>query len=192
MDFSKITINNETHTIKDATARASIATLQTSVGESGHKITLVLDNSTFILTAKLLDANDNELSSQQVDLPLETMVVGATYSETTKEIVLTLKNGESVAVSVADLVDGLVSESALAAKGYITESAVDKKLDNYVTEAELTAKGYATQATVTANYNELNSNTMNLQERVSSVESDLGALAITAKVENETLTIALG
>lgn len=74
-------------------------------------LTLSVDTSTYILTAKLKDANGNVLSITSVDLPLETMVVGASYDETNKKIVLTLQNGNTTSFSVADLVSGLVPDS---------------------------------------------------------------------------------
>lgn len=63
---------------------------------------LEINNSTYELFLK--DADDNILST--IDLPLETMVVDAEYNEETKEIVLTLRNGNTVSFSVADLVSG--------------------------------------------------------------------------------------
>ena len=62
------------------------------------------------MTLKLKDAAGNTISTGNVDLPLETMVVNARYDDTTKEIVLTLQNGNTVRFSVADLVSGLQSE----------------------------------------------------------------------------------
>jgi len=79
--------------------------------ETGNKVDLEINSSTYVMVAKLYDKNNVLLStSSPIDLPLETMVVGAEYDEETKEIVLTLKNGTTVRFSVADLVDGLVSE----------------------------------------------------------------------------------
>ena len=84
------------------------------ITETGNKINLEINGSTYVLTAKLYDKNNNLIStSTGIDLPLETMVVGASYDSATKEIVLTLKNGETTRFSVADLVDGLVSTDTL-------------------------------------------------------------------------------
>lgn len=81
--------------------------------ETGNKLELEMDENTFILTAKLLDKNNNVLSTKQIDLPLETMVVGATYNNENKNIVLTLKNGQEVSFGVGDLVSGLISTDQL-------------------------------------------------------------------------------
>ena len=60
------------------------------------------------------------------------MVVGASYDNTTKEVVLTLQNGTTTRFSVADLVDGLVSQSALTTilSSYYTKTEVDNLLAN--------------------------------------------------------------
>ena len=72
-------------------------------------LTLAVDPSTYVLTATLKDSNGNALSTQTVDLPLETMVVEAAYDDSTKEIVLTLQDRTQTRFSVADLVSGLVA-----------------------------------------------------------------------------------
>lgn len=72
-------------------------------------LSLTIDTTTYVLTAILKDINGKTLSTQTVDLPLETMVVSASYNDTTKKIELTLQNGTKTSFSVADLVAGLVS-----------------------------------------------------------------------------------
>lgn len=72
-------------------------------------LTLSVDTSTYELTATLKDSNGNALSTQTVDLPLESMVVDAAYDAINKKIVLTLQNGNTTSFSVADLVSGLVA-----------------------------------------------------------------------------------
>ena len=89
-------------------------TYYTLTTQTGSKIQLEINSSTYVLTAKLYDKNNNLIStSTGIDLPLETMVVGASYDSTTKEIVLTLKNGQTIRFSVADLVSGLQEEITL-------------------------------------------------------------------------------
>ena len=85
--------------------------LYSLITQTGNKIDLEINSSTYVLTAKLYDKNNNLIStSTGIDLPLETMVVGARYDDTTKSIILTLKNGQEVSFSVADLVSGLQTE----------------------------------------------------------------------------------
>lgn len=82
----------------------------------GASFELSINSSTYVMTATLKDQNGNTLGQPQtVDLPLESVVVGGSYDDTTKKIVLTLQNGNTVEFSVADLVDGLESSSHAAA-----------------------------------------------------------------------------
>lgn len=70
-----------------------------------------IDNSTFVLTAKLKNGKGEVLGEvQTVDLPLESVVVNGTYDNDLKKIILTLQNGNTVYISIADLINGLVSE----------------------------------------------------------------------------------
>lgn len=105
----KASITNLTNNKAD---KSMLENYTLSVDEAS-KISLDIDTSTYTITMKLLNSKDEELSSDNVDLPLETMVVDAKYNSTTKEIVLTLKNGNTTKFSVADLVSGLASQSAL-------------------------------------------------------------------------------
>ena len=81
------------------------------ITETGNKIELEINNQTYILTAKLYDKNNNLIStSTPIDLPLEAMVVSATYNSETKKVVLTLQSGSTTEFSIADLISGLVNE----------------------------------------------------------------------------------
>lgn len=73
-------------------------------------LALSIDPDTFIITALLKDQDGTTLATQTIDLPLETVVVSGSYDNTKKQIVLSLQNGTSVEIPVADLVDGLQTE----------------------------------------------------------------------------------
>lgn len=88
-------------------------TLKTNTGSS---IELSINSSTYVMTLNLKNSAGTIISTGTIDLPLETMVVGATYDNTNKKIVLTLKNGSTIDVPVADLVSGLQSEITNANK----------------------------------------------------------------------------
>ena len=68
------------------------------------------------MTIDLKNTAGDVISTGSVDLPLESMVISASYDDSTKEIVLTLQSGEEVRFSVADLVSGLVSQSTFDTK----------------------------------------------------------------------------
>ena len=75
---------------------------------TGAFLEFSIDNSTFVLTATLKNANGDVLGTpQEVDLPIESVVVNGTYNNESKTIILTLQNGNTVDVPVADLVNGL-------------------------------------------------------------------------------------
>lgn len=77
----------------------------------GASISLTIDDEEFVVTATLKDQDGNTLgNAQTIDLPLESVVVNGSYDSQTKEVVLTLKNGNTVRFSVADLVSGLVED----------------------------------------------------------------------------------
>jgi len=77
----------------------------------GASLALSIDSSTYVVTATLKDQDGNTLgTAQTIDLPLETVVVGGSYDDTTKKVILMLKNGNMIDFSVADLVAGLQTE----------------------------------------------------------------------------------
>lgn len=73
-------------------------------------IKLTIDNN-YVMTATLVDKDGEEYGvSDDIDLPLEEMVVDAEYDPQTQKIKLELKNGNYVEFSVAELVSGLQTE----------------------------------------------------------------------------------
>ena len=78
------------------------------ITEAGNKIVLEIDSSTFKIKAKLYDKNNALIStSNEIDLPLESVVVSGSYDSATKKVILTLQNGSTIEFSVADLISGL-------------------------------------------------------------------------------------
>lgn len=102
--------------ISEPTDLSNYYTKAESDGKFATELDLTIDPSTFVMTAKLNDTTGKALSTQTIDLPLETMVVSAEYDKKTKELVLKLENGTSTRVSVADLVSGLASTSDIPTK----------------------------------------------------------------------------
>ena len=128
-------------TAAKATADASGNTITTFYG---HSLTMTIDSTTYVVTLSLLDAGGTALSTQTIDLPLESVVVSGSYDADTKEVVLTLQNGSEVRFSVADLVDGLASQSALDAEVQARQQA-DTTLQNNI-NAETQARQQADTA----------------------------------------------
>lgn len=108
------------------------------IDETGNKIDLSINSTTYVVTLKLKDKNNNVLSTGTIDLPLESVVVSGSYDKTTKEVVLTLQNGSTVRFSVADLVSGLQTEITNANK--LSADLVDdtNTTHKFVTSAQKT------------------------------------------------------
>lgn len=114
-----------------------------SSGDDGsayaHSLELTINSQTYVLTATLKNTSGEALGTPQtIDLPLETMVVNGAYDNTTKKVILTLKNGNTVDFSVADLVEGLQSE--ITSSNKLDSDLVDDTNQNnkFVTSAEKT------------------------------------------------------
>lgn len=108
--FTADASSNATINITVPTSASDVSALPAST-KYGAALTLSIDSSTYVVTATLKDQDGNTLgTAQTIDLPLETMVVSGSYNSQTKKIVLTLKNGQTVEFSVADLVAGLQTE----------------------------------------------------------------------------------
>lgn len=86
--------------------------LRTLHAHSGHKVTMEMDDKTFVITLKLLDENDNELSTATVDLPLEEIIVKVEYDNTNEKFILTLKNGETLEIPASSILKGVVTQTA--------------------------------------------------------------------------------
>lgn len=78
------------------------------VTETGNRIAMSIDDD-YDLVVSLLDKNGNTLSTQDIDLPIESMIVDATYSAGV--LTLTLQNGNTLDVDISDIVSGLVPDS---------------------------------------------------------------------------------
>lgn len=105
---------------------------------------VLMDSSTYVLTFTCKDGTGTTISTQSIDLPLESVVVSGEYDSDTQSIILTLQNGNTISIPVSDLVDGLVDtttfetaiqgiEDSLGTKAntneVYTKDEVDDKLD---------------------------------------------------------------
>ncbi len=79
----------------------------------GTSLDASMDTTTYIVTLTLKSKDGTTLSEASIDLPLESIIVDGTYDAATKEIVLTLHDGQEVRIPVADLVEGLATQEAL-------------------------------------------------------------------------------
>ena len=79
------------------------------IKNTGYELSLSIDESTYVMTIGLKNANGSVLSEKTIDFPIESMVVNATYKDGI--ITLLLQNGETVPVEVSALISGLVNDT---------------------------------------------------------------------------------
>lgn len=77
---------------------------------TGSLIDLSINTQNYVVTLNLKDQDGNIISSDYIDLPLESVVVSGRYDNETKKVILTLENGSEIDFSVSDLTSGLQSE----------------------------------------------------------------------------------
>lgn len=158
-------INTNTTNITNLTNRVStnesnIATINTNlsnyslISETGSQLVLNLDSSNYKIKALLKDKNGNTINtSNEIDLPLESVVVSGTYDNVNKKIVLTLEGGSTIDIPVGDLINGLQSQITSANK--LNSDLVDDSLstNKFVTSAEKTT--WNNKSDFSGNYNDL-------------------------------------
>ena len=162
------------------------------IGKTGHIIETSIDSTNYIMTIKLLDKSRNILSTSEIDLPLETMVVNARYNADTKEIVLILQNGTEVSFSVADLISGLVSENTFNTtvenlRKEIGEKADKSTLNSYALKTAIPKKTSELEndSNYVTNTDFATSNNSGVVKTGNGVQLDLGTLAVVTKTIEE-------
>lgn len=117
-------LDNDTNFITNDTSGLLNYELKLNTGSS---IEFSVNPTTYVLTLDLKNSAGDVISTGDVDLPLETMVVSGSYDSSIKEVVLTLQGGSTVSFSVADLVSGLVNTNDLATAlaDYVQTSDLD-------------------------------------------------------------------
>lgn len=109
------------------------------VGEAGARVLLNINSADYKMTAILQDKDGNTIyTSNVIDLPLESMVVSGSYDSTTKKVILTLQNGNTIEFSIADLVAGLQSE--ITSENKLSSDLVDdtNHTNKFVTASDKT------------------------------------------------------
>lgn len=153
------------------------------ITETGSQINLNINNTNYQITAILKDKNGNVIyTSNVIDLPIESMIVNARYDNTTKEIVLTLQNGNTLRISVADLISGLVSETQLQTilANYYNKTEIDNLLSNLAERVSTNEEDIADikeeQTTQNTNIEELQNQVETLQEDLESANAEIEEL----------------
>lgn len=105
------------------------------ITETGTKLELNLDSTTYKLTVNLYNKNGEIINtSNEIDLPIEELVNNISYDEKTKELVFTLKSGTEFRVPLEDIISGLATQK------YVDEQDA-KKQDNLVAGQNIKLEG---------------------------------------------------
>lgn len=115
---SAITSEKEAREKADAALEEKKADLDLVTGkyslitETGNKIDLSINSSTYELQAKLYDKYNNLISySTIIDLPIESSVVKIDFNKDTNTLTFTLRNGTVTEVPLSSIITGLATET---------------------------------------------------------------------------------
>lgn len=132
-----ITENDEGKIVKVVDGKYALVSMSIPEGEGSTAnctIDVALDTSTFVITVSLKDSEGNVVSQDNVDLPLESVVVGG--DEKGGIVTLTLQNGNTITFDIGDLVDGLVSQAKHDEDIAAVNARIDEALGAYVTDID--------------------------------------------------------
>lgn len=87
-------------------------------------IEMSLDRSNYVMTIRLKNTANSVLSTAEVDLPLESVILGGEYAD--GKLILNLIEGNSVEIDVSDIIDGLVNTTTHQA----SVTALNKRIDD--------------------------------------------------------------
>ena len=121
--------DSSTNAVQNKVVKAALD-LKGNITTIADTIVLSINPDTYVMSATLKKGNTVIAESNTIDLPLETMVVGGSYDSSTKKVILTLKNGQTVEFSVADLVSGLAPENHTHTLSDVTDYTVDSALSS--------------------------------------------------------------
>lgn len=92
-------------------------------------ITIEMNPNTYVITTQLWDQKGARLGNAvQIDLPLESVVVGGYYDASHKQLVLTLKNSQTIIIPISDLIAGL--QPTITATNKLSADLVDDSNTN--------------------------------------------------------------
>ena len=127
--FTANASSNKTINIPVPTTASDVSALPSST-KYGASLNMSLDSSTYVLTIQLKDQDGNNLGdAKTVDLPLENMVTGGSYNNTTKKITLTQQSGGNVDIDISGITSGLqptINSSNKLSADYISDGTTNK------------------------------------------------------------------
>ena len=127
--FTANASSNKTINIPVPTTASDVSALPSST-KYGASLNMTLNSSTYVLTIQLKDQDGNNLGeAKTVDLPLESMVTGGSYDNSTKKITLTQQSGGNVEIAIGDIISGLqpaINASNKLSADYISDGTTNK------------------------------------------------------------------
>ena len=127
--FTANASSNKTINIAVPTTASDVSALP-STTKYGASLDMSLNSSTYVLTIQLKDQDGNNLGeAKTVDLPLESMVTGGSYDNSTKKITLTQQSGGNVEIAMGDIISGLqpaINASNKLSADYISDGTTNK------------------------------------------------------------------
>ena len=169
------TISNKANTND---VNASITNLQNQISETsenvdtintelmtnaGYSLGMSINPTTFELTMTLKNSTGGTVSSQRVDLPIESMVVSASYAN--GKLSLKLQNGQTLDTDISAIVAGLVNQN-------FTIAGIDMK-DNIEANELKTALGINE---ITSDVTTLKNDMSTAKTNISAIQSDISGL----------------
>lgn len=169
------TISNKANTND---VNASITNLQNQISETsenvdtintelmtnaGYSLGMSINPTTFELTMTLKNSTGGTVSSQKVDLPIESMVVSASYAN--GKLSLKLQNGQTLDTDISAIVAGLVNQN-------FTIAGIDMK-DNIEANELKTALGINE---ITSDVSILKNDMSTAKTNISTIQSDISGL----------------
>lgn len=129
-----------------------IETIQTELDTNiGYSLGLSVDPLTYVMTVDLKNSTGEVISTQNVDLPIESMIISASYAN--KKLTLNLQSGETLDVDISDIVAGLVNEDFTIAginmKDNITATELKTALDIDDIESDIATLKATDESTAT-------------------------------------------
>lgn len=100
----------------------------------GAGVKFSMDPTTYIVSIDVVNIDGQVIYHTELDLPLESVVVGGYYDDKTKEVVFTLKSGEEIRFPVEKLVNGLVTEAKHSADIKAVNDKFDALFNAYVAD----------------------------------------------------------
>lgn len=133
-------LNAEIEKITDGTT----VPLKAKKDQNGNTIDLTyaaaieigVDSTNYKYTFKLKDSHGTVISSQMIDLPIESAVVSGQYDAVNEKIILTLQSGSTIDIPVGALISGLQTE--ITNQNKLASDLVDDtdQVNKFVTASE--------------------------------------------------------